>query len=158
MIFSLPRYIEDLRREALVPEGNPYCRLSPIKNGLMIFNLQGKLVAQVLKWKGYYSVSVGDGGGVVVFPGKKGELNIKPVNEEGEEPKREMKRSFDELIFFGNYEKAHYEIFIKKPGQLKPVSLVRAVAHPLNERLVNVEVNDKENFLLAVALCMAMPH
>ena len=156
MIFTLPKKMTDLRNEALVPPGMPLFRLSPIKDGMQIFNTSGEAVAQVLRYKDYNTVTVGDGGGLIVCE-RNGHVDILTVNNEGETVKEEKKRVFDELIFFGNHKTAHYEIFIKRKGEVKPHSLVQAVAHPLNERLVNVKVADGENFLLAVALCLALP-
>lgn len=156
MIFTLPKKMTDLRNEALVPPERPLFRLSLIKGGMQIFNMSGEAVAQVLCYKDYKAVSVSDGGGVLVCE-RNGSVEIYPVNNEGEELRVEKKRGFEQLVFFGNYKTAHYEIFIKKEGEVKPKSLVQAVAHPLNERLVNVKVADGENFLLAVALCLALP-
>lgn len=156
MIFPLPRHMTDLRNEALVPPGSPLFRLAHIKGGMQIFNASGEAVAQILRYKDYTTVTVGDGGGILVRE-ENGKIVFFPVNNEGETIKENKKRTFDELIFFGNYRTAHYEIFIKHAGEVKPKSLVRAVAHPLNERLVNVDVADGENFLLAVALCLALP-
>lgn len=156
MIVSLPIKMEDLRGDVWIPFDTPLFRLSRIKGGMQIFNENGMAVAQILKYKGYNTVTVGDGGGIVVME-RNGIVKMVPVQSRDEEVNETKKRGFDELIFFGNYKTSHYEIFIKKPGALKPTSLVTAVAHPLNEKLVNVKVADGENFLLAVSLCLALP-
>lgn len=164
MILTLPRRVEYLTNEATLPSGNPLFRLSPVKSGLVIFNNAGKPVVQIDKNETQVTVALADGGGIALEKSGDGVKFVKPAEKrkkgcrkaKKETLNTEKERTLGELIFFGNAAEAQYEIFVKPKNTVKPETLVRAVAHPIYEKLVSVSIPDGQNVLLAIALCLAV--
>ena len=160
MILTLPRRAEYLTKEAILPNDVPLFRLSPVKNGLIIFNNTGKPVAQIDKNETQTVVALADGGSVALERNGDGVKFVKPTENKKRKRRRERdeklnvekERTLGELIFFGNASDAQYEIFIKAKNTVKPETLVQAVAHPLYDKLVNARIPDGQNVLLAIAL------
>lgn len=158
MIVTLPRRISYLTGEALVPKESPVYRLSPVKNGLLVYNGANRAVGQILKGEDRVSVAIADKG-CVAIKAVVGEIVFtQPDTEKGEPAPDEKKaRAFEgEFVFFGNAKTAQYELFRKSKGSVKPSLLAQAVAHPLNEKLVNVFIPDGQNVLLAIVLCLGI--
>lgn len=157
MIITLPRRVSYLTGEARVPREAPVYRLSPVKNGLIVYNGANRAVAQVFKNEEKVSVTIADSGCVVLKRGDNGIYFEMPEMEKGEPvPDEKKARSFDsEFVFFGDVKTAQYKIFRRKTGRVKPSLLAQAVAHPIKDKLVNVLIPDGQNVLLGIVLCLA---
>ena len=80
MILTIPRKTEYLTGEARFPEETPLFKFSPIIGGLTFYNNYGKLVAQLFKRDGAVTLSIADGGTLILKKKPSGEIVVeKPV-------------------------------------------------------------------------------
>jgi hypothetical protein len=160
MIITLPGKVAYLTKDAYVPAENPAFKISPIKKGVMIYNLRGVLVGQALVTERGVNVSTADSGALTVSKiGDTVEIGgLKPAKDEKKEigNSAEKREVCGEFIFFGNCSASKYEIFEKTPREIKPKLMFRAVAHPINDRLVNIDIAEGANILRSILLCLAI--
>ena len=158
MILTLPRKIGYLRGNEKIPRDMPLYRISRTRYGAAFYNDSDKIVAQIIKGRGRVRISIADGGSVELsYDGEN--IMFKAIETGADEPKPDESKARPlkgELIFFGNLQTAHYDVFIKREGRVKPDLIMHAVAHPLKEKLVNIEVSEGENVLLAASVSLAL--
>lgn len=151
MIVTIPSRPEYLKNELLIPKDKPLWKISGIKDGMLIYNMNGVLIGQLLDKGNEVVVAVADTGSLTVSRNGK-EITIKSVLS-GDSTDRVIAGEF---IFFGKAETGHYEVFRKYPALKKPKSFMEAVAHPINEKLINIRPADGENTLLATLMGLAI--
>ena len=161
MIITLPRKVRSVYSESLIPIGDPLCRISRVKNGVVLHNPRGEVIAQVFSVNGGMRATVADGGTLVLTLNGKN-VDVKKLSFTEKENKEVLDKtakrtvSVEEYVFFGNAQKAQYEIFARKKDEIKPSSIIRTVAHPLNDDEVNVEISNDFNLLYAICICLAI--
>ena len=148
MLLELPENVYRANAEILFPAERPVAIISPAKNGILIYGINGNLVGQsFLIDKNTMRVSIGDGGSVDVK--KEGQtVTVCPSPLEGA-----LKVNKTKFFIFGDPNARQYRLFIKKPGVVEPVEIA-VVAKHLYQPTVYYKIDDKEENLMRILLIL----
>lgn len=141
---SRPKYLEE---EFFIPKQNPVMKIVKIKDGMLIYNMKGVLIGQMLEESHETIVSIADAGSLRIKRIGK-EIEIKSLGEDGDVG-RHIPGKF---VLFGKPEIGQYTVFRIYPTSVKPKLFMQAVLHPIDEKLINIRAEDGENTLLAILL------
>lgn len=153
MIYTLPRKISFLEGDMFLPNGSPLYEVRRIPGGAFIYNLRGGTIAQIFRTDNGARISIADLGSIDVTVGSDGVKIARLIVEH-----KGHGRSLEpvEYIFHGNYRTSHYQIYEKKPGEIKPELIITVAPHPINEKTVNARVEDGVNVLRATLMILAI--
>lgn len=148
MLLELPQDIRSAHAEMLFPREKPIGIISPIKNGVLIYGVNGNLVGQsFLVGKNTMRISIGDGGSVDV---KKEGQTVTVCSSPLENA---LKKNDTNFFVFGDPDALQYKLFIKKPGVIEPVE-VGLVAKHIFYPTVYYKINDSEENLFRILLIL----
>lgn len=158
MSFLIPKDIKYYTGDYMSSVG---IKISPIKDGYLLYNNQGDLIGQVFKpRKDPITFSLADSW-TYEFTGSGNNIKISPKvsddveNKEIKNPSA-RKRVQPAYEIFGNVMNLHYDMYELKPGDKKPRMLYQVIAHPLKDEYVGIKVEDYANPIIAIGFTLAI--
>lgn len=157
MIFELNKNLRLIGGDYVLRDENliSFCGIDFIKDGLVLTNEQGQLVAQLIMNKGNVTISIADGPSVTV--NSKYEIRKPALSEEEHSfitDKAQSREEMGEYFYFGNPSSFRYELYVKEKSG-KPVLGAEIIPNPWKEDYFKVRIGDNVNQLKMLALCLA---
>ncbi|MCR4661074.1 MAG: hypothetical protein K5765_03610 [Clostridia bacterium] len=167
MKITLPRSIFFFTSDKYFPSRKPLFKASPIKDGIMIFNLKGELMGQVFADDDSVRVTPANGQSIVITGSEGKNVQFKKLvykeeyKEENEEDSYDLtlvkefkdnRAPYRQFDFFGNYLKGEYEIYEVVKNKEYPVPYFRVVDNPEKKHLADIDVYGEGNILTAVLI------
>ena len=148
MLLELPENISLFPSEILFPTEKPIGIISPAKNGILVYGINGNLIGQsFLIDKNPMRVSIGDGGSVDVK--KEGQaVTVCPSPLEDA-----LKRNGTNFFVFGDPNVFQYKLYIKKPGVVEPVEAAVVAKHLYNPT-VFYKINESAENIVRILLIL----
>lgn len=148
MLLELPQDIYSAHAEMLFPADRPIGIVSPAKNGVLVYGINGNLVGQSFSVdKHTMRVSIGDGGSVDVK--KEGQtVTVCPSPLEDA-----LKKNQTNFFVFGDANALQYKLYIKKPGILEPVEAAVVAKHICNPT-VFYKINESAENVFRILLIL----
>ena len=152
MLLELPQNIYTASTELLFPPERPIGIISPAKNGILVYGVNGKLAGQsFLIDKNQMRVSIADGGSFDVK--KEGRtITVCPSPLVGAQ-----KVNKTEFFVFGDPESFQYKLYVKKEGVVAPEEIAVVAEHLFKDGYCYVKINDNaENVFRALLICLSV--
>ena len=152
MLLELPQDIYSASTELLFPPENPVGIISPAKNGILIYGVNGKLAGQsFLIGKNQMRISIADGGS---FDVKKEGQTVTVCSSPLVGAQKVNKTDF---FIFGDPTIFQYKLYVKKEGVVAPEEIAVVSEHLFKEGLCYVKINDNaENLFRTLLICLSI--
>ncbi len=151
MLLELPLDIFSVHSEQLFPTEKPIGIISPAKDGVLLYGINGKLAGQSF-WvdKSTMRVSIGDGGSVdVKKEGHTYTICPSPLKDA-------LKTNKTNFFIFGDPSAYQYKLYIKKDGVIAPVEAA-VIAKHLYRPTYYININeDVENVFRLLLICISV--
>ena len=152
MLLELPQDIYSASTELLFPAENPIGIISPAKNGILIYGVNGKLAGQsFLIEKNQMRISIADGGSFDVK--KEGRtVTVRPSPLVGAQ-----KVNNTDFFIFGDPTNFQYKLYVKKEGVVPPEEIAVVAEHLLRPDFCYIKINDDaENLFRTLLVCLSV--
>lgn len=152
MLLELPQNIYTASTELLFPPERPIGIISPAKNGILVYGVNGKLAGQsFLIGKNQMRISIADGGS---FDVKKEGRTITVSPSPLVDAEKVNKTNF---FIFGDSTAFQYKLYVKKEGVVAPIETAVVAEHLFKEGYCYVKIDDDaDNIFRTLLICLSV--
>lgn len=160
MILTLPKKFNYAVADIFVPEDNPLFKITLIVGGILLYNISGVLIAQIFVKDNVATAAVADGASLkieknidgyqisqITLPSAEKNKITRPASE------RVLK---SEYILFGKPNLGRYQLFEKKPQQIKPLVAATVITAPLSENYLKIKIEEGSNILRLLSIILSI--
>ncbi len=160
MILTLPKKFNYAVEDIYVPLDEPMFKITLIIGGILLYNINGGLIAQIFVKENTATATVADGASLKIERKADG-FSISHLEVSVEEKKKITRPTSERLlkeeyILFGKPENSQYQIFEKKPNLVKPDVAATVIPVPLDDNLIRVKIEEGCNVLRILSIILSI--
>jgi len=157
MIFELTKNLAYLGGDFVLRDENliSFCKIDFIKDGLILTNNNGNLIAQLLINKNSITAAIADGPSVVINRDYEITPAIFDKDADNIDDTAQSRIETAKFFYFGKPNLFQYDLYIQEQDSAKPYLAAEIINHPWKEQLFKVRISDKSNKVKTLAIVLS---